>query len=88
MFLLQMLTFGETIEFPLSNTDYASPLQPLKNIYLPHVMLLAKTKMRIGKNIKTHITLKSLMKSFYFQAGCQRSAFKWDNIYEYQASFI
>lgn len=45
-----MLTLGETIEFPLSNTDYASPLQPLKNIYLPHVMLLAKTKMRIGKN--------------------------------------
>lgn len=50
VFLPQMLTFGETIEFPLSNTDYASPLQPLKNIYLPHVMLLAKIKLRIGKN--------------------------------------
>lgn len=50
MFLLQMITFGETIELPSSNTDYASPLLPLKNIYLPHVMLLAKTKMRIGKD--------------------------------------
>ena len=48
--LLQMITFGETIELPSSNTDYASPLLPLKNIYLPHVMLLAKTKMRIGKD--------------------------------------
>lgn len=47
----QMLTFGETIEFPLSNMDYASPLLPLKNIYLPHVMLLAKTKMRIGHTV-------------------------------------
>ncbi|XP_017366955.1 cilia- and flagella-associated protein 54 [Cebus imitator] len=43
----QMLTFGETIEFPSSNTKYANPLEPLKNIYLPHVMLLAKIKMRI-----------------------------------------
>lgn len=50
MFLLQMLTFGETIEFLSSNTAYASPLQPLKNVYLPHIMLLAKTKMRIGKH--------------------------------------
>lgn len=50
MFLLQMLIFGETVEFPSSNTDYASPLQPLKNVYLPHVILLAKTKMRIGED--------------------------------------
>lgn len=56
MFLLQMLTFGETIEFPSSNTDYASPLQPLKNVYLPHIMLLAKTKMRIGKNTNIYYT--------------------------------
>lgn len=49
-FLLQMLTFGETIEFPFINKDYASPCQPLKNVYLPHVMLLVKTKMRLGKN--------------------------------------
>ncbi|ELK10356.1 hypothetical protein PAL_GLEAN10015517 [Pteropus alecto] len=48
---LQMLTFGETVEFPSSDTDYASPLQPLKNVYLPHVMLLAKTKMRIGHTV-------------------------------------
>ncbi|XP_039092554.1 cilia- and flagella-associated protein 54 [Hyaena hyaena] len=51
----QMLTFGETIEFPLSNTDYANPLQPLKNIYLPHVMLLAKTKMRIGHTVAKQV---------------------------------
>uniref|UniRef100_A0A286XXS5 Cilia and flagella associated protein 54 n=1 Tax=Cavia porcellus TaxID=10141 RepID=A0A286XXS5_CAVPO len=47
----QMLTFGETIEFPSSNTEYANPLQPLKNVWLPHVMLLAKIKMRIGHTL-------------------------------------
>nr|XP_031539099.1 cilia- and flagella-associated protein 54 [Vicugna pacos] len=51
----QMLTFGETIEFPSSNTDYASPVLPLKNIYLPHVMLLAKTKMRIGHTVAKQV---------------------------------
>nr|XP_045722137.1 cilia- and flagella-associated protein 54 [Mirounga angustirostris] len=58
----QMLTFGETIEFPLSNTDYASPLQPLKNIYLPHVMLLAKTKMRIGHTMAKQVYYTSKKK--------------------------
>ncbi|XP_044770668.1 LOW QUALITY PROTEIN: cilia- and flagella-associated protein 54 [Neomonachus schauinslandi] len=58
----QMLTFGETIEFPLSNTDYASPLQPLKNIYFPHVMLLAKTKMRIGHTMAKQVYYTSKKK--------------------------
>ncbi|XP_075409327.1 cilia- and flagella-associated protein 54 [Tenrec ecaudatus] len=51
----QMLALGETIEFPISSTEYANPLQPLKNIYLPHVMLLAKIKMRIGHTIAKKI---------------------------------
>ncbi|ELK34923.1 hypothetical protein MDA_GLEAN10016083 [Myotis davidii] len=58
----QMLTFGETIEFPSSNTDYASPLQPLKNVYLPHIMLLAKTKMRIGHKVAKHVYYTSKKK--------------------------
>ncbi|XP_060051568.1 cilia- and flagella-associated protein 54 [Erinaceus europaeus] len=60
----QMLALGETIEFPLSNTDYASPLQPLKNIYLPHVMLLAKTKMRIGHTLAKQVYYTSKKKDF------------------------
>ncbi|KAM5335076.1 cilia- and flagella-associated protein 54 isoform 2-T2 [Glossophaga mutica] len=59
----QMLTFGETIEFPSSsNTDYASPLQPLKNVYLPHVMLLAKTKMRMGHTMGKQVYYNSKKK--------------------------
>ncbi|XP_036157070.1 cilia- and flagella-associated protein 54 [Myotis myotis] len=58
----QMLTFGETIEFPSSNTDYASPLQPLKNVYLPHIMLLAKTKMRIGHKVAKQVYYTSKKK--------------------------
>ncbi|XP_006888631.1 PREDICTED: putative uncharacterized protein C12orf63-like [Elephantulus edwardii] len=49
----QMLTLGETIEF--SSTEYASPSYPLKNIYLPHVMLLAKIKMRIGHTMAKQV---------------------------------
>ncbi|XP_027823439.1 cilia- and flagella-associated protein 54 isoform X6 [Ovis aries] len=58
----QMITFGETIELPSSNTDYASPLLPLKNIYLPHVMLLAKTKMRIGHTVAKQVYYTSKKK--------------------------
>ncbi|XP_078305701.1 cilia- and flagella-associated protein 54 isoform X1 [Panthera onca] len=58
----QMLTFGETIEFPLSNTNSASPSHPLKNIYLPHVMLLAKTKMRIGHTVAKQVYYTSKKK--------------------------
>ncbi|XP_036924021.1 cilia- and flagella-associated protein 54 [Sturnira hondurensis] len=60
----QMLIFGETIEFPSSSTDYASPLQPLKNVYLPHVMLLAKTKMRIGHTMAKQVYYNSKKKDF------------------------
>ncbi|XP_016077281.1 PREDICTED: cilia- and flagella-associated protein 54 [Miniopterus natalensis] len=58
----QMLIFGETIEYHSSNTDYASPLQPLKNVYLPHVMLLAKTKMRIGHTVAKQVYYTSKKK--------------------------
>ncbi|XP_050995602.1 cilia- and flagella-associated protein 54 [Acomys russatus] len=57
--IAQMLTFGETIEFPLSAVDYANPLQPLKNIYLPHVMLLAKIKLRIGHTLAKQVQSKT-----------------------------
>ncbi|XP_065793296.1 cilia- and flagella-associated protein 54 isoform X6 [Muntiacus reevesi] len=57
-----MISFGETIELPSSNTDYASPLLPLKNIYLPHVMLLAKTKMRIGHTMAKQVYYTSKKK--------------------------
>ncbi|XP_070363203.1 cilia- and flagella-associated protein 54 isoform X3 [Equus asinus] len=63
----QMLTFGEKIEFPLSNTDYPSPLQPLKNIYLPHVMVLAKTKMRIGHTVAKQV----------YYTGKRKDPLKW-----------
>ncbi|XP_054430479.1 cilia- and flagella-associated protein 54 [Pteronotus mesoamericanus] len=58
----QMLIFGETIEFPSSTADFASPLQPLKNVYLPHVMLLAKTKMRIGHTMAKQVYYNSKKK--------------------------
>ncbi|ERE91845.1 hypothetical protein H671_1g0667 [Cricetulus griseus] len=53
--IAQMLTFGETIKFPLSDADFANPQQPLKNIYLPHVILLAKVKLRIGHTLSKQV---------------------------------
>ncbi|XP_036093176.1 cilia- and flagella-associated protein 54 isoform X3 [Rousettus aegyptiacus] len=68
----QMLIFGETVEFPSSNTDYASPLQPLKNVYLPHVILLAKTKMRIG-----HTVAKQLYYNNNIIKNKKKDSLKW-----------
>ncbi|KAL6084712.1 hypothetical protein STEG23_005795 [Scotinomys teguina] len=53
--ITQMLIFGESIEFPLSGADYANPVQPLKNIYIPHTMLLAKIKLRIGHTLSKQV---------------------------------
>ncbi|KAK7824929.1 hypothetical protein U0070_014135 [Myodes glareolus] len=47
--IAQMLNFGETIEFPLSEADFANPLQPLKNIYLPHQVYSSSKKKDITK---------------------------------------
>ncbi|XP_040836382.1 cilia- and flagella-associated protein 54 [Ochotona curzoniae] len=58
----QMLNFGESIEFPVSNTDYANAVLPLKNIYLPHGMLLAKIKMRIGHTMAKQVYYNSKKK--------------------------
>ncbi|XP_032972099.1 cilia- and flagella-associated protein 54 [Rhinolophus ferrumequinum] len=68
----QMLTFGETIEFLSSNTAYANPLQPLKNVYLPHIMLLAKTKMRIG-----HTAAKQVYCSNNIMKSKKKDPSKW-----------
>ncbi|XP_069846637.1 cilia- and flagella-associated protein 54 isoform X3 [Dipodomys merriami] len=60
----QMLTFGETIEYPSSSTEYANPLEPLKNLYLPHIMLLAKIKMRIGHALAKQVYYTNRKKDF------------------------
>ncbi|KAM4881809.1 cilia- and flagella-associated protein 54 isoform 1-T1 [Thomomys bottae] len=64
----QMLSFGETIEYPSANTEYANPSEPLKNMYLPHIMLLAKIKMRIGH---------ALAKQVYYANNKKKDFSKW-----------
>uniref|UniRef100_A0A6I8NGL9 Cilia and flagella associated protein 54 n=1 Tax=Ornithorhynchus anatinus TaxID=9258 RepID=A0A6I8NGL9_ORNAN len=44
----QILTFGETVKLHKTEVELTTPLQPLKNIYLPHINILAKVKMRLG----------------------------------------
>lgn len=36
------------------DTILTSPVLPLKNLFLPHINLLAKVKMRIGKKNQVH----------------------------------
>ncbi|XP_070557878.1 cilia- and flagella-associated protein 54-like [Ptychodera flava] len=46
--LNQMMLFGEQIEHRAASQYYSSPNNPLRNIYLSHVVYLAKIKLRIG----------------------------------------
>eukprot|EP00079_Xenopus_tropicalis_P023165 XP_012815326.1 PREDICTED: cilia- and flagella-associated protein 54 isoform X1 [Xenopus tropicalis] len=44
----QMISLGEAIEYHVKKPMITSPVQPLRNIYLPHINLLVKIKLRIG----------------------------------------
>ncbi|XP_074127420.1 cilia- and flagella-associated protein 54 isoform X2 [Sminthopsis crassicaudata] len=44
----QVLFLGEMIKLASSESEYSSIIYPLKNIYLPHIHLMAKVKMRIA----------------------------------------
>ncbi|XP_038611995.1 cilia- and flagella-associated protein 54 [Tachyglossus aculeatus] len=51
----QILTFGETVEWHKTEVELTTPLQPLKNIYLPHINLLAKVKLRLGYELAKQV---------------------------------
>ncbi|KAM8978137.1 cilia- and flagella-associated protein 54 isoform 4-T4 [Sarcophilus harrisii] len=44
----QVLSLGEMIKLASSDAEYPSIVYPLKNIFLPHIHLMAKVKMRIA----------------------------------------
>ncbi|KAM4676016.1 cilia- and flagella-associated protein 54 [Discoglossus pictus] len=48
LIIKQIASLGEAIEHHVIEHVSTSPLQPLRNIYLPHINLLAKVKLRIG----------------------------------------
>ncbi|KAM8971997.1 cilia- and flagella-associated protein 54 [Pelodytes ibericus] len=48
LIIKQFASLGEVVEHHATNPLLTSPLQPLRNIYLPHINLLAKVKLRIG----------------------------------------
>ncbi|KAF4791553.1 hypothetical protein TURU_129343 [Turdus rufiventris] len=47
--LLQIFDCGELIERQIEDSTLTSLVLPMKNIYLPHINLLAQVKMKIGK---------------------------------------
>ncbi|XP_075456664.1 cilia- and flagella-associated protein 54 isoform X2 [Ascaphus truei] len=48
LLIKQLASLGEAIEHHGTDPMITSPLQPLRNIYLPPINLLAKVKLRIG----------------------------------------
>eukprot|EP00058_Branchiostoma_floridae_P024582 XP_002610072.1 hypothetical protein BRAFLDRAFT_125670 [Branchiostoma floridae] len=44
----QMMLIGDRIQYHASNPAFAVPIGPLKNIYIPHVLLLVRIKLRIA----------------------------------------
>ncbi|XP_077868430.1 cilia- and flagella-associated protein 54-like [Saccoglossus kowalevskii] len=54
--LKQLMLLGETIEHKAASPYYSSPVSPLLNIYHPHVLYLAKIKLRIGYTLAREAT--------------------------------
>ncbi|XP_038666823.1 cilia- and flagella-associated protein 54 isoform X2 [Scyliorhinus canicula] len=44
----QLVSLGESVQHQANGRIYSMPVFPLKNIYLPHIILLAKIKLRLG----------------------------------------
>ncbi|XP_018107846.1 cilia- and flagella-associated protein 54 isoform X2 [Xenopus laevis] len=63
MIIKQMISLGEAIEYRVTDPMTISPVQPLKNIYLPHINLLAKIKLRIGHILSIKASTSSGMPS-------------------------
>ncbi|XP_078534120.1 cilia- and flagella-associated protein 54 isoform X2 [Lissotriton helveticus] len=49
--LLKLIRLGEAVEQHTDDPVFMSPVQTLRNIYLPHINLLAKIKLRIGNTL-------------------------------------
>nr|XP_056702505.1 cilia- and flagella-associated protein 54 [Euleptes europaea] len=52
----QLYILGESIKQNAEDPTFTTPVLPLKNIYLPHVRLLAKVKMRIGHTLALELS--------------------------------
>ncbi|XP_010214825.1 PREDICTED: putative uncharacterized protein C12orf63, partial [Tinamus guttatus] len=57
--LLQIFLYGEPIKQHREDTTLTCPVLPSKNIYLPHINLLAQVKMRIGCTLAEKIACTS-----------------------------
>ncbi|XP_038069719.1 cilia- and flagella-associated protein 54-like [Patiria miniata] len=61
--LNQMMLLGEKIERHISVSYLSAPASPLLNVYLPHLLYLAKTKMRIGHALARRATREQVKNS-------------------------
>ncbi|XP_077195229.1 cilia- and flagella-associated protein 54 isoform X2 [Paroedura picta] len=52
----QLFILGESIKQHAEDPTFTTPVLPLKNIYLPHIRLLAKVKMRIGHTLALELS--------------------------------
>ncbi|XP_034983013.2 cilia- and flagella-associated protein 54 isoform X3 [Zootoca vivipara] len=55
----QLYILGQLIEKPTADPTLITLLEPLKNIYLPHIRLLAKVKLRIAHTLTLELSCMS-----------------------------
>ncbi|XP_067860705.1 cilia- and flagella-associated protein 54 isoform X2 [Heptranchias perlo] len=48
LILDQLVSLGETAQHQADGSIYSRPADPLKNIYLPHIIIMSKIKLRLG----------------------------------------
>ncbi|XP_072328039.1 cilia- and flagella-associated protein 54-like isoform X2 [Scyliorhinus torazame] len=58
LILDQLVSLGESVQHQSNGRIDSMPVFPLKNIYLPHIILLAKIKLRLG-SASAHLTVCS-----------------------------
>uniref|UniRef100_A0ACB8FPT2 Uncharacterized protein n=1 Tax=Sphaerodactylus townsendi TaxID=933632 RepID=A0ACB8FPT2_9SAUR len=69
----QLFILGESIKHHAEDPTFTAPKLPLKNIYLPHIRLLAKVKMRIGHSLALEVSCSSKINQSQWQKALRHT---------------
>ncbi|XP_015271758.1 PREDICTED: cilia- and flagella-associated protein 54 [Gekko japonicus] len=69
----QLFILGESIKQNAEEPTFMTPVLPLKNIYLPHIRLLAKVKMRIGHTLALELSCSPKINQLQWQQALRHT---------------
>ncbi|XP_060100406.1 cilia- and flagella-associated protein 54 [Heteronotia binoei] len=69
----QLFLLGDSIKQNAEDPTFTTPVLPLKNIYLPHIRLLAKVKMRIGHTLALELSCTAKINQSQWQQALRHT---------------